>query len=88
LGDKYPLYDLETIKKFNLKINEYYVTKVCELGKVEVLKWWYDSGLPLKYTNDALDWESFGWGHVNVLEWSKDSGLELKYTEDALNPSH
>jgi hypothetical protein len=84
LGYKYPLYDLETIKKFNLKIDNHYVKKVCELGKVEILEWWKNSGLELKYPTDVLNVAS-RWGQVEVLEWWKNSGLELKYSVDALN---
>jgi hypothetical protein len=92
MGDRFPLYDLKTIKKFNLNITDVYISELCKRGKVNILEWLFDSGLELKYTSDALDWASCNGldlascnGHVNVLEWWKNSGLELQYTESALN---
>jgi hypothetical protein len=84
VGDRFPLYSLKTIKKFNLNITAHYISEVCKRGKINILEWWKNSGLELKYTNDALNMASSS-GHVEVLEWWKNSGLELKYTTDALN---
>jgi hypothetical protein len=113
LSNKYSLFDVKTIKKFNLPITIEYINLVCAFGKVDtldylskklnnfpydewalhwaslngyvnVLEWWFTSGLELKYTEYALNWASQN-GQVNVLEWWLKSGLELKYTEYALN---
>ena len=117
LSDRYPLYSILTIKKFNINICPFYVGYLCYKNKINVLKylgnkklesikdcmqkdhtiisiasicgninvleWWKNFGLELKYTEFALDGASEN-NLINVLEWWKNSGLELKYSEDAL----
>lgn len=52
-------------------------------GYVHILRWWKQSGLPLKYTHAALEGASAR-GHIDVLEWWRDtyraspSEIELK----------
>ncbi|KAJ4393589.1 hypothetical protein N0V93_002802 [Gnomoniopsis smithogilvyi] len=52
-------------------------------GYVHILRWWRQSGLPLKYTSAALEGASY-FGHIDVLEWWRDtyraspSEIELK----------
>lgn len=52
-------------------------------GYVHILRWWRQSGLPLKYTHAALEGASAR-GHIDVLEWWRDtyraspSEIELK----------
>lgn len=52
-------------------------------GYVHILRWWRQSGLPLKYTPAALEGASAR-GHIDVLEWWRDtyraapSEIELK----------
>jgi hypothetical protein len=83
LGETYALYDIRTIKKFNIHINESFITGASKNGHVNILEWWLKNNLELKYNEDAID-EASGKGHVKVLEWWKNSGLELKYTRKAL----
>jgi ankyrin repeat protein len=84
VSNEFQLYSLKTIIKFNLNITDLYISEVCKRGKANILEWWKNSGLELKYNESALNWAS-SFGHVNVLEWWKKSGLELKYTASALN---
>lgn len=83
LGETYALYDIRTIKKFNIHINESFITGASKNGHVNILEWWLKNNLELKYNEDAID-KASGQGHVKVLEWWKNSGLELKYCEYSL----
>lgn len=40
-------------------------------GSIQALDWWFDSGLPLKFTESALEAAS-SQGHIEVLEWWKE----------------
>jgi hypothetical protein len=48
-------------------------------GLVDILQWWKQSGLELRWSEKAIDMACRN-GHVNVLQWWKDSGLAMKYT--------
>jgi hypothetical protein len=83
LCEEYSLFDVETIKKFNLKITSKYITWACMNNNVKILDWWLNSGLPLEYSEDAIDSAS-GLNYLKVLEWWVKSGLPLKYSEKAM----
>jgi len=83
LGEKYSLFDVETIQKFNLKITERYIDLASSHGQVKILDWCRDSkDVEFKYSSYAIDGASKN-GHVEVLEWwlkaHNESGLKLKY---------
>lgn len=46
----------------------------------ETLQWWLESGLELKYSEEAMKGASEK-GKTEILQWWKESGLELKYTK-------
>ncbi|KAI9345863.1 hypothetical protein DFJ73DRAFT_609873, partial [Zopfochytrium polystomum] len=52
-------------------------------GRLQVLQWWRDSGLPLVNDARAVD-RAFQAGWTNVLQWWKDSGLEFRYRYTSL----
>jgi hypothetical protein len=56
----------------------------CFEGNEKALVCFKESGVELKYNEEALDYASHH-GNVNVLKWWKNSGLELKYSENALD---
>jgi hypothetical protein len=86
LGETYKLYDIRTIKKFNIYIDETFIAYASLRGHVNILEWWLNnnSNSELKYDNTAID-EASAKGQLKVLEWWKNSGLSLKYTERALD---
>jgi ankyrin repeat protein len=82
---KYPLYDLNTIKTLDLHINETYIKNACVYGKLDILEWWCKSCQnPEKYLDELMNLAS-QFNHVHILDLLKNSGLPLKYNEDALD---
>src|SRR6202043_4099859 len=43
-------------------------------GFVHILDWWRQSGLPLKYTEAALE-QASSKGHLLVLEWWREASM-------------
>ena len=87
LHDKYPLYDLGTIKKFNLKITKEYIKEVSKLGKVDILEWWINS---YSFENNLLlqiksMMYASGYGKINVLDFWKNSGYHLQYSDSMID---
>jgi hypothetical protein len=83
LSDSYNLYDITTIKKFNLHINADYVKNVSRLGRVDILEWLNEQELLTEYDECALTVAS-ACNRVNVLEWWKQSKLPLKYDNGSI----
>ncbi|KAI9324675.1 putative ankyrin repeat protein [Zopfochytrium polystomum] len=54
------------------------------MGSIDVLQWWKDSGLELRYRSVAMDLASER-GQAHILQWWKDSGYDLKYTSFAVS---
>uniref|UniRef100_A0A6C0EAJ2 Ankyrin repeat protein n=1 Tax=viral metagenome TaxID=1070528 RepID=A0A6C0EAJ2_9ZZZZ len=87
LGEKYSVFDIKTIIKFNININcKVYIQYACRIGIVSVLEYWknsYDNSL-LEYDYEAIDDASTN-GHIDVLNWWLHSGLRLEYTEKTID---
>jgi len=89
LGERYPLFDLGTIQKFNLKINRYFIRMASWYGCLDILEWWLKTFDPqLTGTSLAVDAASRN-GQVDVLEWwlraMDRSGLKFKFSADAID---
>jgi hypothetical protein len=87
LGEKYSVFDIKTIIKFNININcKLYIQYACRIGIVSVLEYWknsYDNSL-LEYDYEAID-EASKNGHIDVLNWWLRCGLRLEYTSNAID---
>jgi hypothetical protein len=71
--------------KNNIIAYDAYIDIASARGNINVLNWWINSKLPLKYSINALDHASQN-GHVNVLDWwFLKSNLPLIYTENSMN---
>lgn len=75
-------------KNINNPITLYYshdsIDKLNCKNKIEVIKWWLDSGLEIKYTSEAL-FNISKQNDIKTLEWWKISGLSLKYNSDIID---
>jgi len=85
LGNKYPLFDIKIIKKFNLEINKSYINLAFAHGHVEILEWWLKARDESKLKDSDQDGSRLGGdytdvdgravelasqnGHVAVLDW-------------------
>jgi len=85
VGEAYNGFDINTIKKFDLRVSSYYISKICSKGYVNILEWWFKSNLPLKYDESAVDIACM-YSQLDVLAWWLKSGLELKYTDEVALP--
>jgi hypothetical protein len=90
ISDKYYLYDIETIKKFNFEIDKTYIYNLCSLGKVDTLEYLHKKnkikGLNLSITPyiSFMDIAS-NHGHIHVLEWWFQSNLPVIYSAHSLD---
>jgi hypothetical protein len=89
LSEKYYLYDIKTIKKFNLEITANYVAGVCRWGSPNILDYINNKhGGLMRFTSyNHLKYEYYHaseYGNVNVLEWLKNSGLPFVYFDGLL----
>jgi hypothetical protein len=87
IGNKNHLVSLKKSLKKSLKSFEYTSDALDNASanyNIQVLQWWFNSGLPLKYTEKAID-KASEYGFVEVLEWWVKTNLSLKYTEKAID---
>lgn len=70
--------DLHKKHGYTLEYTEYAMNHASLTANIDVLNWWYNSGLPLDYSACSLETQH------NILEWWINSGLPLEYSENLL----
>jgi hypothetical protein len=91
LSDRYNLFDMETIKRFNLKITGEYIDGLCVNGKVDMLETLKNAGMLCpkvlyeRIGGKLLLYYPSIYKQINVLEWWKNSGLPLEYDHVVLD---
>jgi hypothetical protein len=79
LSDRYYLYDPKTIKKFNIKVDQYMIFGACYYGDIKFLEWWKNFRLSSAFLNGHMHTlNSFG------LKWLSNSGLDIVYDHGVL----
>ena len=53
------------------------ISQASLIGKVDILQWWKDSDLEMKYDEDAFT-HAVRYKKIDTVKWWKDSGLEIK----------
>uniref|UniRef100_A0A6C0E8D5 Ankyrin repeat protein n=1 Tax=viral metagenome TaxID=1070528 RepID=A0A6C0E8D5_9ZZZZ len=92
LSEKYPLCDIKTVTKCNMKLKFIHIIFACVYGKTDVLSWFKDNNDDLSefYINNDVYSDPLGFsalyfassvGNVNVLEWWKNAGLDIEFQE-------
>jgi hypothetical protein len=80
LSEKYPLFDIKTIKKFNLIIDREYIIQVCLNKSLDILKYLYYNDREfiniVKKNSDIFDSIAME-DNVEILEWWKTIGLPI-----------
>lgn len=85
LGNKYPLYDVETLKIFNIPLTIYLIELAAEYGRTDTLQWIYDnSNLEFSSASNAINFASKN-GHTNVLDWFLEMDIDFNYSEFAID---
>jgi hypothetical protein len=79
LGEKYYLYDVNTINKFGLRITKMYVKGLFYHAHIDVLEWWRNSKYVFEYDAKELCFKSEK-SLISLLEWWKNTNEKTKYS--------
>ena len=95
LSDRYPMFSISTIKKFNFNVSPFYMKYLCYKNKIDILEYLKSSNKlkSIKYlmqSDDHLIDAISNEKHIKVLELLKNSGLlnsesPLKYSSRAID---
>ncbi len=77
LGNKYELCNLETIEKFNLKINNNMFEMIFKNKKFDILDWCKINS-NIRYTPDNIT-RFMTNGDIDLLQWFKDNEYDMSY---------
>lgn len=84
MGDRYPLFDVVTIKRFNLKVTEKYVTGAIKHGDMEVINYLYNHYMNVWQEQDSEDLmrHAIGTGDIEKVKYVHakhryDKGFQL-----------
>ncbi|KAI9325167.1 hypothetical protein DFJ73DRAFT_914064 [Zopfochytrium polystomum] len=61
-------------QRLELRYSERALRCASHAGRIDILRWWWDSGLTLLYDESALT-------NASAMQWWKDSGYELRYSD-------
>jgi hypothetical protein len=84
IGEKYFMYDIKTVKKFNLNLSFHYHMNIIKYNKVNILEYFdrTDFDNSNYYLLSSIASEN---GCVDVLEWWCKNYKPLRYTKHTLN---
>lgn len=78
LGQRYYLLDPDTITKFKLPIDNYFIDTLCKLSDIKTLQKWTDQGLPLIYSDNIID-HAINRMDNKVLQWFRQLNQPLNF---------
>jgi hypothetical protein len=76
VGERYSIFDIETVKLFNLPIGNSYIYSLCDHGRLDTLKKLIENNYEIPYNARTILFPACYRGHLNILQWwLNESGL-------------
>jgi hypothetical protein len=80
LSEEYQFTDIDSIHKFNIKINKRFLECVCYVGNIKTLDYLKNTNQIPKYDGTELYYASCA-GKTEVLDWWEQNGLEFVFNK-------